>query len=119
MRSYKELHVWQKSIELVECIYDVTRTLPDEERFGLVSQMRRSALSIPSNIAEGHGRKTDGDFSYFLRVAFGSSSELETQLVIAKRLKMLSDKDYDNLTQRLVEVRKMLNKLITAVQAKS
>lgn len=93
-------------------VYRITRTFPDAERYNLSSQIRRSAVSIPSNIAEGHGRKTDRDFAQFLRVAFGSSSELETQLLIALRLKLLSKTEYDEVIELLTHVRKMLSSLI-------
>lgn len=112
MKTYSELVVWQKSIDLVELVYRITRKFPDDEKFNLTSQIRRSAVSIPSNIAEGHGRKTNGEFSHFLKVAFGSSSELGTQLLISLRLKMLTQKEYDEVSELLTYVRKMLNSLI-------
>lgn len=110
---YKDLLVWQKSIELVENVYAITKSFPDDERFNLTSQIRRSTVSIPSNIAEGHGRKSNGEFTHFLKIAFGSSSELETQLIIAYRLKILSKKEYDESTELLTYVRKMLSSLIS------
>lgn len=112
MSGYRELIVWQKSIDLVENVYKMTRKFPDDEKFNLVSQIRRSAVSIPSNIAEGQGRKTDGEFGYFLRIAFGSSSELETQLLISLRLKFITKEEYDAVSSLLTEIRKMLNTLI-------
>lgn len=113
MKTYKELIVWQKSIDLVEEVYRATRNFPEDEKFNLVSQIRRSAISIPSNIAEGQGRKSNSEFAYFLRIAFASSSELETQLLIAFRLKMISKKEYDMVTDLLTYVRKMLSSLIS------
>ena len=83
MSEFTKLIAWQRSIDLVEVIYRITKKFPDDEKFNLVSQIRRSAVSIPSNIAEGHGRKTNGEFAHFLRIAYGSSSELETQLIIS------------------------------------
>lgn len=115
MSTHTDLVVWQKSIDLVELVYRLTKDFPDEEKFGLISQMRRSAVSIPSNIAEGHGRKGNGDFAHFLKIAFGSSSELETQLHIAFRLDYLNKKDYDETVAFLADVRKMLNGLITHI----
>ena len=112
MKTYKTLIVWQKSVDLVEYVYVLTRNFPDDEKFNLTSQVRRSAVSIPSNIAEGHGRNTNGDFSRFLKIAFASSSELETQLLIAFRLKMITQKEYDEVTDLLTYVRKMLSSLI-------
>ena len=82
MKRYRDLIVWQKGVDMVVGIYDVTRLLPDEEKWGLVSQMRRCAISIPSNIAEGYGRGATRDYSRFLKIAAGSCNELETQLEI-------------------------------------
>ncbi|HWB00364.1 MAG TPA: four helix bundle protein [Pirellulales bacterium] len=84
--GYRDLIVWQKAIDLVEAIYDATRGFPTEERYGLSSQLRRAAVSIPSNIAEGQGRASSRDFARFLEIALGSLAEVETQLVIAGRL---------------------------------
>ena len=84
--DYKELDVWKKSIEFVESIYKATAKFPDEERFGLTNQLRRAAISIPSNIAEGSARQSDKEFIRFLFIAYGSSAEIETQLIIAKNL---------------------------------
>jgi four helix bundle protein len=97
---------------LVSEIYRVTERFPDSEKFGLVSQMRRSAVSIPSNIAEGKYRGTKKDFAQFLRVAFGSGAELETQLAIAKRLEKTKNLDYSRVDRLLEEVMKMLNVFI-------
>lgn len=110
IKDFKELIVWQRAIELAGEIYKVTAKLPDSEKFGLVSQMRRCAVSIPSNIAEGHRRSTRRDFASFLRIAYGSTSELETQLVICEKLgyKLGSNKAVDLLT----EISKMLTVMI-------
>lgn len=86
MQTYKDLLVWQKSIDLVIEIYTVTSSFPSEEKFGLVSQMRRAAVSIPSNIAEGYARKNRKENAQFVNIAFGSGTELETQIIIAQRL---------------------------------
>lgn len=109
-QSYKDLIVWQKSIELTHLIYDITKQLPKSELFGLVSQMQRAAVSIPSNIAEGYDRNNLGEFRQFLGIAYGSSAELETQLILCAR-------EYPNIgyiqpTGKLNEVRKMLKSLI-------
>jgi four helix bundle protein len=116
MNTHKSLIVWQKSIELVTEVYRLTKKFPEEEKFGLFSQMRRAAVSIPSNIAEGYGRKSDGEFAQFLRIAFASSSELETQLEISYKLTYIHKEDVEMLTQDLTEIRKMLNKLITTIR---
>lgn len=112
MSEFTKLVAWQKSIDLVETIYRTTKRFPPDEKFNLVDQIRRCAISIPSNIAEGHGRKTNREFIHFLRIAYGSSSELETQLIISHRLKMISDKDYNPIRASLEEIRKMINGLI-------
>jgi four helix bundle protein len=85
------LLVWQKAMTLVEQVYALTKRMPVEERYGLVSQLRRAAISIPSNIAEGHGRETTKEFTHFISIARGSLAELETQIEIAVRLNMITD----------------------------
>ena len=89
MNNYKELRVWQSSVDFAVNTYKATEELPIDERYGLTSQIRRSAVSISSNIAEGAGRNTSGEFNQFLGIAYGSTCELETQLIIANRLKFL------------------------------
>jgi four helix bundle protein len=117
MSSYDKLIVWQKSVDLVEAVYRATKTFPDGEKFGLVSQMRRSAVSIPSNIAEGQGRKTRKELRQFLSIAFGSSSELETQFIISYRLEFIGKVEYDSLIALLTEIRKMLNAMIASLSS--
>lgn len=112
IKSYKELIVWQKSVELSMYIYQCSKNFPRDELFGLRSQMRRSAVSIPSNIAEGRCRGTRKDFSHFLRIALGSCGELETQVIIAKKLKYIINKDYELIDGYLIEISKMLNSMI-------
>ncbi len=113
--DHKELEVWKKSIPLVKEIYELTQNFPDSEKYGLVSQMRRCAVSIPSNIAEGSGRNSDKEFIQFLYYALGSIAELETQLIISKELKYLSS---DTITTKLIEVRKILTGLIKYLKTK-
>ena len=115
MEIYQELVVWQKSIDLVMSVYELTSQFPEGEKFGLVSQMRRSAVSVPSNIAEGHARKSDKDFVRFLRISYGSSAELETQLIIAKRLNLIGDVEFARIQEQVIVVRKMLNKLMSSI----
>ncbi len=117
--SYKDLIVWQKSKELVIEIYKITALFPKEEMYGLSSQMRRSAVSIPSNIAEGRYRGTKKDFVNFLRIAFGSGAELETQIIIAKEIYYESSIDYLRAEKLLEEVMKMLNAMIRNINPKS
>ena len=99
MTNHKNLIVWQKSMELVTAIYVATKTFPKEELFGIVLQMRRSAVSIPSNIAEGYGRVYDKETVKFLSVALGSASELETQLIISKDLDYIAIQEAQQLTK--------------------
>ena len=114
--SYRDLLVWQKAIELVADIYSCTRTFPKEEQFGLTSQLRRAAVSVPSNIAGGKGRFTDRDFSLFLHPARGSLFEIETQLIIAQRLGYLSEREAGELTGRAGELARILNGLIRSIK---
>ena len=111
MSKFKELKVWQKAIQLVTKIYFLTSTFPKEEIYGITSQIRRCAISIPSNIAEGAGRKSKKDFSRFLDIAKGSTFELETQLMISKELKFLIEDDFNDATKELDEIQKMITGL--------
>lgn len=111
LKSYNELIVWRKSIELVEQIYAVTRDFPQAEIYCLTNQIRRSAISIPSNIAEGQARKTTKDFLNFLSIAQGSRAELETQIIIANRLEYVDDDKAEQLLSTLTEIAKMLYSL--------
>lgn len=105
--QYKKLIVWQKAMSLVLDIYKITKKFPDDERFAIISQIRRSAVSIPSNIAEGAGRNTKKDFNNFLSHAQGSSCELETQLIISKELEYISESELTNLSSLIEEIQKM------------
>jgi four helix bundle protein len=115
--NYDELIVWQKAIDLVTKIYKITATFPSEERFGLSSQARRAAVSIPSNIAEGHGRKASGAYLNHLSIAYGSLMELETQLQIALRLNFVSADETTILLAQTNEIGKMLNGLKKSISA--
>ena len=110
--SHKDLIVWQKSIELCKEVYQITEQFPQREVYALASQMRRAAVSISSNIAEGRSRGTSKDFSYFLRIAYGSASELETQLLISKELLFCAEGRYLTINGLLTEVSKMLHAMI-------
>lgn len=103
-------------MDLVTDIYTMTNTFPKSEQYGLVSQMRRASVSIPSNIAEGSRRKTKKNFCQFVVVAFGSGAELETQIEIAKRLNYIKEKSYKNTDMLLDEIMRMLNKLIASLR---
>ena len=118
MQSYKELIVWQKSIELVTGLYGITEKFPKTEVFGLTSQMRRSAVSISANIAEGYARKHRAGYVQFLRIAFSSGAELETHLIIAKNLNFVTDQNVAQVSGLLNEVMRMLNTMISKLVAK-
>lgn len=109
--GYKDLIVWQKSIRLVVLVYEYTKDFPSTESYGLTSQIRRSAVSIPSNIAEGSKRKTKKDFQQFLSIALGSGAELETQIEISRQLKLGNGASIDDIENLLDEVMKMLYSL--------
>ena len=111
-RDYKDLIVWQKSVELVVLIYQLTEHFPKSELFGLTDQMRRCGVSIPSNIAEGSKRGTQKDFLHFLRIAYGSASELETQIEIARRLQRADNAQFSKPSDLLYEIVRMLHSLI-------
>jgi len=119
MKTYKDLVVWQKSIELVIAVYELTDKFPKEEIFGLISQIRRAAVSIPSNIAEGKMRGGDIEFKRFLFISFASGAELETQIIISKKLPKNSKLDYNKVDFLLEEIMKMLNKLISQLEPKA
>jgi len=108
----ENLVVWQKSINLVEIIYKLTSNFPKEELYSLTSQIRRSSISIPSNIAEGKGRNSVKEFINFLHIALGSLFELKTQLYISVRLKYITEYEFDKIQNLLVEIEKMINSLI-------
>jgi len=110
--SYRDLIVWQKTMELVTAIYSKTCEFPNEEKYGLTMQIRRCAVSVPSNIAEGYGRNSTPDYIRFLNIARGSLYELQTQLEIAVNLGYLKDAIYKDLLQSINEVERMLNSLI-------
>jgi four helix bundle protein len=114
-RSYKDLFAWQKAMDLVTAIYRVTASFPKEEQFGLTSQLRRAAVSIPSNIAEGQGRLSEKEFRHFLGQARGSLMEVETQCQIALNLSYLSQDQTGEILKACAEVGRILNGLITSV----
>ena len=116
IHSYRELIVWQKAMSLVEAIYEVTEFFPKTEQYGLTSQMRSAATSIPLNIAEGRRRKTRKDFCKFLTIAYGSGSELETQIDIGKRLPFGRNLDFRKAESLLNEIMRMLNAMISKLK---
>ena len=116
IRSYKDLMVWQRSMDLVESIYRITDKLPAKEQWGLVSQMRRAAVSVPSNIAEGYGRQSSGNYIQFLSISRGSLLELETQLELCIRLQYFTRIDSEKILNETVEINKMLTSLISKIK---
>lgn len=116
INTYKDLVVWQKSMDLVVEVYKLTEDFPRSEIYGLTSQMRRCAVSIPSNIAEGRRRGTRKDYRHFLIIAYGSGAELETQIEIAKRLPFGKNLDFIKVENLLDEVMRMLNKMLSTLK---
>ncbi len=111
MRNYKDLHVWEKAHKLTLAVYKGTQDFPKEERFGLTSQIRRSAASIPANLAEGCGRRSDGEMVRCIQIAMGSGAELSYHLLLARDLGFLKNTEYSSLNSDLGEVMRMLSSL--------
>lgn len=111
MRPHERLDVWNKSMDFVVNVYKLTKTFPQEEKFGLTSQMRRAAVSVPANIAEGAARASSKEFMHFLSNAQGSASELETELLISKRLGYIDEADYRSLRATLDDIGRMITGL--------
>lgn len=109
--NFKDLKVWQKSILLAKQIYEITAEFPNDERYGLTSQIRRCATSIPSNVAEGSGRNTDTDFARFLSIALGSSYELETQLILSEKFGFINQDRLNPILTELIEIQKIIYSL--------
>jgi four helix bundle protein len=118
VRSYRDLIVWQKAMDLVEKVYRHTASFPKAEVFGLTNQMRRAAVSIPSNVAEGQGQGSTTSFLHFLALARGSLQELETQILIAGRLRYLSPADVDGLLEASGEVSRVMSGLRSALASR-
>jgi four helix bundle protein len=115
---YKDLDVYRKSIDFVVDIYKIAESFPDSERFGLVSQLSRAAISLPSNLAEGSGRNGKKELINFLHIARGSLFEIGTQLEISQRLGFVSQDDYDKLEERRATIQRMINALISSLRKK-
>lgn len=118
IRSYQDLEVWQKAMDLVEDCYRVTREFPNNETYGLSSQLQRSAVSIPANIAEGRERGRTGEFLHHLSIACGSLAELETHILVARRLNYVSEERLRQLADRMAEIGRMLNGLRSSLEHK-
>ena len=117
LKSYKELIVWQRAIELVREVYTLTEMFPKSENYGIVSQMRRASVGIPSVIAEGYGRKSPKEYRQFYAIAFGSALELETQIIISKMLKFAHEDVFVKVDSLLLEVLRMLNKMMRSLKS--
>jgi len=118
VKNYRELIVWQKAMDLTVRVYEITKAFPHEEIYGLTSQLRRAAVSIPSNIAEGQGRHTTADFIRFLGIAYGSLQETETQLTLATRLGYIQESQEAQLLEQCAEVGKLINGLTHSLHRK-
>jgi len=116
INTYRDLLVWQKSMVLVTSVYKATSAFPNTEQFALTSQIRRSAVSIPSNIAEGYGRRSTGDYVRFLQIAIGSLYEVQTQIEIALNLNYLPKEQFDQLHPQCLEIERMLSSLIRKIK---
>ncbi len=117
MRNFRNLNIWKVGIDLVKQIYNLTRSFPNSELYGLTNQMRRASVSLPSNIAEGASRKSNADFARYLEIALGSAFELETQLILSKELEYLKQEDFEKITANLHTFQKQLNSLLTKVRS--
>lgn len=115
IESYRQLGVWQKAIKMVTEIYGITQTFPKEEIYALTSQIRRAAVSVPANIAEGWGRNTTKDYIQFLRIARSSLLELETHLIISNNLNYINNQTVEDILQKTLEINKMLNGLVNSL----
>lgn len=118
VRCYRDVIAWQKAMDLVTDVYGCTQTFPKTGVFGLISQLRRAAISIPSNIAEGHARLSTGEFRQFLGDALGSLVEVETQILISQRLAYIDSKKSDELLERTTEIGKIVNGLLRSLSAR-
>jgi len=116
INSYKDLIVWQKGMDLAESVYNISKKLPANEQFGLTSQVRRAAISIPSNIAEGYGRQSTGSYKQFLSISRGSLLELETQLLLCVRLKFIDSEEVEQLFVEINSLARMLSSLISKIK---
>ncbi|MBN2814094.1 MAG: four helix bundle protein [Bacteroidales bacterium] len=115
MKTHKDLQVWQKSIAFVTEVYQLTKNFPKDEQFGIISQIRRAAVSIPSNIAEGSARKTTNEYVHFLHIALCSSVELETQFIISTNLNYIDEPESTNMINDLQEIIRMITGLIKSL----
>ena len=118
-RGFKDLVAWQKAMELVSAVYRITSGWPREELYGLTSQVRRAAVSVPSNLAEGHGRTGPREFAHDVSIAYGSLCELETQVLIAEQLGYSDDATTESLTTKILEVRRLIGGLLRSLRTRT
>ena len=116
MHNFKKLNIWVNSMSLAKDVYLITSGFPKEEKFGLVSQINRCCISVPSNIAEGSSRSSNKEFSHFIKIALGSLFELETQIILSNEFGIISDEDLNNLMDKIVPLQKMLNGFLTTLK---
>ncbi|MEW6468402.1 MAG: four helix bundle protein [Bacteroidota bacterium] len=119
MHNFKELKIWQESMSLAKEIFVLTKKFPVEEKYGLVAQLNRAAVSIPSNIAEGCSRDSQKQFCQFLNVSLGSAFEIETQLILANELNYISKEELKNLIEKVTKIQKMISKLKDSIRQPS
>lgn len=117
MKDFRQLEIWKRAHKVTLAIYAITKGFPNDERFGLTSQLRRAAVSVPSNIAEGCGRSGDPELSRFCQIAMGSASEVEYQLELSKDLGYIETTEHDRLSQELIALKRMLNAFIQKLNA--
>ena len=118
VKTYRDLLVWQKAYEACRHVHRVTARFPKAETYGITSQLRRAAVSVPSNIAEGMGRRSTAEFLRSLRIAYGSNCERETQLLLCRDFGYVTDEEYERLSERLAEIERMTTSLMRALQRK-
>ena len=119
MRNFRNLEIWKRSVKFTKEVYLLTNEFPDKEKYGLISQIQRAAVSVASNIAEGSSRKSQTDFARFLEIAIGSAFEVETQLIIAKELNYLKEQKFDEMIKQLTIIQKQINQLISKLRTNS
>jgi len=115
MHKFKELKVWQEAMELTKMVYKTTALFPNEEKFGLISQLNRAAVSVPSNIAEGAGRESNKEFLQFLNIALGSAFELETQIILAHSFGFITNESFSQLADQVNKIQRMINSFRTTL----
>ena len=118
VKDYRDLIVWQKAMDLVEMVYRLTRRFPKEELYGLTAQIRKAAVSVPSNIAEGQGRRTTAEFLHFLSIANGSLKEVETQILVAERLSYIDQQETSEGMELTTEVGRLVSDLVNSLERK-